>query len=255
MYKIITILILFIFIIYLYFNNNNMENMTNSTIEITLLPKCKKHFICAYKSNTQSLNNDNKTIYQDIVNPFIHPITVNTINYNLTKIQLFKSNYLWHGKPVGLMLQLTHINYNPSSTNNFILLIPIDIVDKPIINNIETFTPTNNLDSDKEDSIELFSNTISQYNLNILYNKPYDINKISLNTLFNNIEITQYNGYTITIGKFITLHLCILNPIINSINYVYILEPNIYICDPIPMNIFISNNIFNNLFNNSFINY
>jgi len=125
--NIVIILLILLIVIFIKINENMInlaEDITdthglvnldpNTNNEITTISKCNKNKqtnTCAgananvntdfkiqvnYGSNTSLLNNDGRSIYQNIDNPLLHICTINNIDFNLIKIEFVKSNLTYN---------------------------------------------------------------------------------------------------------------------------------------------------------------
>lgn len=130
-------LVFTIIIIFLLFDKCN-EAFTISTltkrisfnqdklIEITDLPLCNKIFKINYNTNINTIDNNNKSVMQNIVEPMIQTLEINGITYNLSKIEWKISCFSWQNKQVGIDLHLVHTNYNLMTTLS--IVIPLDLL-------------------------------------------------------------------------------------------------------------------------------
>uniref|UniRef100_A0A6C0D846 Alpha-carbonic anhydrase domain-containing protein n=1 Tax=viral metagenome TaxID=1070528 RepID=A0A6C0D846_9ZZZZ len=259
---IVVILILILFIINI--SSENMNNNSplvsiknkekygmKEIIEITTLPFCRKNINIVYGNNYNFITNDSKSIGQDILDPHAHTIEIDGKNYNLIKVIFKRSRLSWQNKNIGLELHLIHNNYE--SNKNVSFIIPLDLVNTPT-KNIETFRNVfyNTMDSTIKTANELIDGTqnfvnsihdnqnlisdinlvketilkeINKFNLNLKYNKRYDVNSISVNNLLNNINvIPEYKCCGTTYGPEINFNLCNLETILNNMVIFHNLE-------------------------------
>ncbi len=108
---------------YLVYNNIYLPD---EYIELTTLPKYNKQIKADYGINTNTINNNNISIYQDIIEPLFNTIEINDKNFNLMSIAWKRSPFTYNNKRVGLDLHLIHRNY--ISIYNLVIVIPLDLV-------------------------------------------------------------------------------------------------------------------------------
>jgi hypothetical protein len=257
--------------------NNLYTN--DEPIEITKLQKCDKSIISDYGINSNTLNNDNYSVYQDIINPLFNIIKIDNIEYNLSKVSFKKSRLTYENKKIGLNIELMHQNYN--SINKIIVVIPLDFIPNKVesisSSDIkETFINTNlkkmtlypdqnndelyynNLDATGPISTEIndlnFQKKINseKNKFNIKFTKNNKTKNIILDKfIINEVLIPNYVCCTDTVGNVIKFNFCDLQNIINISDKFFQLEDqsnNTYlILEPIkfPENIgiYIRNNI------------
>jgi hypothetical protein len=139
--KYVCIFAIFLIFLYLNFTDYNIEKMTQSqvensilplddlklpnvtipkinllkpgeTIELLDLPYCNQKFNIKYGSNTNYVLNDGKKIYQDILKPYEQQAYIGSEKQALVQISWKKSFFTFNGKQVGLELHFTHMNSN-----------------------------------------------------------------------------------------------------------------------------------------------
>jgi hypothetical protein len=139
----IIIIFLLLLIIYLLYNYEKMDNnvqFLDSTkslfihnkifekhelIEITNIPTCKKILYPNLSSNYNNIVNNEISISQSMVDFLINTIEIDSLNYNLLKLEWKRSKFLYKNKPVGLEL---HILLNSfKGGNNISIVIPLDL--------------------------------------------------------------------------------------------------------------------------------
>jgi len=295
--NIVIILLILLIVIFIKINENMInlaEDITdthglvnldpNTNNEITTISKCNKNKqtnTCAgananvntdfkiqvnYGSNTSLLNNDGRSIYQNIDNPLLHICTINNIDFNLIKIEFVKSNLTYNNKPIALELHLIHNYYN--NINNYIIVLPLDFtsnvetfinIDPAEISNLSNtllgqtnniiknynFTELSNLSNtllEKTNDIKKNINSyINKYNLGYIYERNYDIYKISVNNLFNySNDIPKYECCGVTIGSLKKTDLCQIQTIVNEMTSFKIVNQNndiLYISEPVPFDV------------------
>ena len=125
---------------------------------------------------------------------------------------------------------------------------PMDTTIKPVEDIMAQVSDSTMLDSIKK----IIPDETNIFNLNLNYNRPYDINNISLNNLLNsNDKIPEYECCGITIGNIKKLDLCIISTIVNYMTKLYSLKDincnDILVTEPVPFNetigLLIRNNI------------
>jgi hypothetical protein len=198
-----------------------------------------------------SLNNDGKSIYQDIINPMLHTCIINDIVYNLVKIEFTKSNLTYNNKNVGLELHLIHRNYN--NINNHTIILPLDFITIETFINISDFTEISKISNTllkKTKNIKKFLKN-HKFNLDFIYKRNYDIKKISVNNLVDYLyDIPQYECCGVIIGKLKNIQLCQIQKIVNEMSDFKIINKNnniYYITEPVPINPENGFNILNNI--------
>lgn len=291
-YMIKDILIIFLFIIIIYIiyvdiyeymgNDNNFKYLNNEVssivynnvystdeyIEITKLPSCEKKIKSDYGTNINTINNDNYSIYQNIIDPLFHTIEIDNKNYNLMSISWKKSNFSYNDKKVGLELHLNHKNY--ISLYSLIIVIPLDFVNDNINAYNENTENTENTKEDfknigyskmidlpnQEESNPLFikdqpdpessSPTIKvdEERINLEKRKEFQKNTFNLNSnsksiindlLYNELFIPEYKCCVDTISQVQKFNLCNLTNIVLENTTYYQLEDhnnNVYYITP-----------------------
>ena len=266
---------------------NNLYEL-NENIEITKLPLCNKKLFLDFGVNTNNIINNNISLLQNIVNPYIHTAEFNGENYNMISVMFKKSQLSWNGIPIGLEFHIVFNNFK--DIQNLSIVIPLDLISNTN-NNIETFqnvlydntfgidtlpdpiydntvnqseVEINPVIKDYFNSSNKFSKglnsfpdindhmfdtinsgvsttieTVNKYNLNITYDKPYDINKITLNNLiFSSNHIPIYQCCNDTIGAFLQLDFSNVETILKNTKNFYVLEEEsgnlLLISDPSP---------------------
>ena len=270
--KLIIILLLSVCIIIIYnVVTENMDEVKNTNIydpskliELQTLTICDNNIITAnYGINTNTINNDNISINNEITEPQLHSITVDGKDYYLTQFEWKKSKFSWDNNPIGLDLHLIHTDY--IYNNSLKIILPLNLTDDYNLENItENFVNVlykkmddmiininDTVYSDLNNQIKILSdfknndivNTVEKtinnkiktinnnlYDLKIKYN--FFNNKINnlkylnyLNKLTDQIiHIPKYSCCSKTIGSIQTFYLCKIKNIINNIQNYYILE-------------------------------
>lgn len=249
-----------------YLKYNNVYK-SNELIEITNLLQCSKRINIDYGYNENTINNNNISIYQNIIDPLLHTIELDGNNYNLMSIAFKKTQFSWNHQEIGLAIHLKHTNY--LSVSHMTIIIPLDLI-KPVENfkNIfynkklstifEDDTYLNNIADDEKEIIkkDYFNlnnnyanignsfpdinenkneNTIKEiniFNLNIQHKKNFNIdNIISIN------NIPSYQCCTDSIGPLIKIIFCNIEATINNNNKFFSLKESnnlILITEPMP---------------------
>jgi hypothetical protein len=278
------LILIFILLIFLYFLKNNNEKMTNNKnfnylnstssifvknkvyatddkIEITKLPKCTKNINVDYIENTNSIVNNNISIYQNMNDLLQNTIEIDNTNFNLISIRWKISKFKYNNNNVGLDLQLVHQNFK--SVDKVIIVIPLDFIqtelksienfknigyntsskifknyDFNVINNLKNINYSGEEESIINDNL-IRSNNNYDFNLKINYdNKKIYTKKILLDTLLQSDSIIpKYNGDVDTIGQIAKFNLCSLQQLILKNTEYYQLEDHhndiYYISEPI----------------------
>jgi hypothetical protein len=134
-----------------YLNNDSSYLVYNNVyspdeyIELTSLPFYKKQIKADYGININTINNNNISIYQDIIDPLFNTIEINDKNFNLISIAWKRSKFTYNNKRVGLDLHLIHRNY--ISIYNLVIVIPLDLISDDII----AYNSNNNIDDNNID--------------------------------------------------------------------------------------------------------
>jgi hypothetical protein len=179
-------------------------------IEINNLSKCNKKIKAEYKSNTANIINDNYSISQEIFDTLDQTIDIEGKNYNLIKIEWKKCNFMWNGKPIGLILKLIHNDF--VSINNFNIIIPLDLIQEvegfKNINYIKDNTPNTDTYLEYIDIKDIVTNK-KYFNLDNTYtniqNSFPDINDITIFEKQNGMDYNKSQNNidnTNEIGKF-----------------------------------------------------
>lgn len=156
MIKIIIIFILLVIIFLLY--NYECENMNNynsfldsktslfihkriydkyELLEITKLPICYKNLNANLSSNSNNIINDEKSISHTMTDLLVNTVEINSLNYNLIKLEWKRSRFLYNNNPVGLQL---HIMLNSfKDINNVFIVIPLDLKNTTIESFVNLF--------------------------------------------------------------------------------------------------------------------
>ena len=261
---------------------------TNELIEITNLPQITKLIDVDYGYNENTINNNNISIYQNIMDPLSHTIELDGNNYNLISIAFKKTQFSWKQQEIGLAIHLNHTNYLSIATMT--IIIPLDLTksvenfknifyNKKLSTVLEDDTYLNNIaDDEKEiirkDYFNLNNNyanignsfpdinenkssvkEINNFNLNIQYKNKIDIdNIISIN------NIPSYQCCTDSIGPLSKIIFYNIESIINNNNNIfYSLEEEnnniILITEPTPFSEEIGLYIRSNIIKDTSINY
>ncbi len=88
--------------------------------EILDLPFCSVDFLAHYSPNSNNIINDGSKIYQDMLKPNEQKSEINNKEYGLVQVSWLKSLFMYNGKPVGLEMQFTHIDF---TTGNIVKII------------------------------------------------------------------------------------------------------------------------------------
>jgi hypothetical protein len=263
----------------------------NELIEITNLPQCTKTVNIDYGYNENTINNNNVSIYQNIIDPLSHTIELDGNNYNLLSIAFKKTQFSWKQQEIGLAIHLKHTNYLAMHTMT--IIIPLDLVkpiedfknifyNKKLSTLLEDDTYLNNIAEDEKEIIRkdyfnlnnnyanignsfpdinenIYENNntvkkINTFNLNIQYNKKFDIdNIISIN------NIPSYQCCKNSVGPLSKIIFYNIESIINNSNIFYSLEEEsnnlILITEPNPFSEDIGLYIRSNIIKDTSINY
>jgi hypothetical protein len=198
-------LIFLIILIFLLFDkcfdkcNESFSTFTNrkffsqkQPIEITTLPLCNKIFKVDYTLNTNTVNNDDKGVSQDIAEPMIQTVEIGGVDYNLSKVEWKTSPFSWKDKQVGIDLHLIHTNYKSMTTVT--ILIPLDLLSASIIANSSeavklpqssSLNPINSLETNSS------SNSIKSEEKSENVNSSNPINSTSIIDLSNTTKILK----------------------------------------------------------------
>lgn len=191
------------------FLKNNVYSL-NELIELNTLPKCNKTIKFDYGSNYNLIVNNNISIYQDILDPLLHTIEVDNVNYNLTSLRWKLSKLSYNDMPIGLELHLVHQNFN--SVHKLNIVLPLDLINN---NKVESFKNINY--TKMTNAYNVYTDTkLSDYDNNKfddpLYFKKGKKTELLLKSLKNNFNLNRsYKDTKYSVNKLIPSELLLPN--------------------------------------------